>query len=568
VTHLPPTDHDPFPLPTPDHWRTRVEKELGGADFEKTLVSHLPGGVETPPLFTRPPGETDPSGFPGLWPNTRGAEALGRSEEWEIVVAGDPSPERDELRDPLANLARDGTLPGSLEGEFVEMAKRVREIPSAVGISTVVYHDAGAHPIEELGLALATGLEYLRRLEKEGIEPREAAGRIVFRFAVDRDIFVEIAKLRAARLAWSRLLAACGAADAPPMRIHVETSSRSLSRRDPWTNMLRVTTEVFAAICAGADTIIAAPFDQALGVPEELGRRIARNTGRILREESHLGRVIDPAGGSWYVEELTQRLARGGWDEMREIEKEGGMARALLSGEIGRRVAESAEEREARLATRKLPVTGVSEYPDVDELLVREAPAPRPRLPLRPEPDGDAPRIDPFLPRRDAAPFEALRDAADAAVTRPSIFLANLGPPPEHRARTGFAQNFFRVAGFEILSDDGTGEAGPTEAAEALAKRFRSSGASIACLCGTDERYGELALEVARSLTGAGAKRILFAGRGGKREAQYREAGIETFIHVGCDIIDILSSLLATCGIAADGDPKRNEHLEKQGGMA
>ena len=533
------SDPSAFPVPSPATWRARVEKELGDADFERTLVTRLPGGLEIQPLYASPDGAPDPAGFPGLGPQVRGPLVLGTETGWEIVPFDDDH--HDLLRDPLGDLARDGFLAASLDDALAELAPPTQDTTRDVGISTITHHDAGAHPTQELGFALATGLEYLRRLEAKGIEPREAAGRIVFRFAIDRDVFVEIAKLRAARLAWSRLLVACGVTDPPPIPIHVETSARTLSRRDPWTNMLRVTTQVFAAICGGADAIRSAPFDAALGVPEGLGRRVARNTQLILREESHLAHVLDPAGGSWYVEELTDRLARDAWDEMRIIEGAGGMARALVDGEIRRRVDESWQERLAGLATRKLPVTGVSEYPDVDELLPRPAPPPPPA-----PPHDAGVRIEPFPRRRDAAPFEAMRDAADAAATRPAVFLATLGPLPEHRTRAIFAENFFRVAGFEVIADPGTGEEVPADAARSLAKRFAESGAPIACLCGSDVRYPEFTPATARALREAGAKTLLLAGHGGEQEADYRAAGIDTFIHLRSNLLEILTGLLAT----------------------
>jgi methylmalonyl-CoA mutase len=205
--------------------------------------------------------------------------------------------------DPLGALARDGELPGSLSSLEDEMAGLAAYCQSrlprsrGIGVSTLPYHDAGAHPVQELAYALATGVHYLRCLEAAGVEPQAAIDQVLFQFAVGRHLFTEIAKLRAARLLWARMATACGVEKPSPARIHATTSARTLTRRDPWNNLLRVTTQVFAAIAGGADAITSSSFDAALGRPGADGRRLARNTQTILAEEAHLGRVLDPAGG-------------------------------------------------------------------------------------------------------------------------------------------------------------------------------------------------------------------------------------------------------------------------------
>jgi len=526
-----PTPDTAFPEVSFDEWRARVVDELGDADFARALVSRLPGGIEVQPLYARSPDTPDdPAGLPGMPPATRGATPGGTSGGWEIVEHG----EEPALHDPLGELARTGAVSGGLDAAFAEP-----EAP--FGVSTVPHHDAGATAVQELAFALATGVEYLRRLEAAGIEPAASAARLTFRFAIDRDLFAEIAKLRAARALWSRVLAACGL-DAPsPMRIHAVTSARTLARRDPWTNMLRVTTQVFAAICGGADTITAAPFDAALGEPGELGRRLARNTQTILAEEGHVGEVVDPAGGSWYVEELTERMARLAWDEFRSLEAVGGMTRALLDGEVRRRLDASWEERLADLAIRRIPVTGISEFPDTDALLDRDAPPA--------ETDGGGERlVEPLPRRRDAAPFEALRDTADARPVRPAVYLANLGPPVEHRARAVFAENLFRIGGFDVAQGDGAGDADPPANARELVEGFQASGASFACLCGADSRYPEAVPGAAEALKAAGARAVLVAGRAGEHEAAWRTAGVDDFVHLGMDVLELLGRLLVAGG--------------------
>ncbi|MEW6072662.1 MAG: methylmalonyl-CoA mutase family protein [Planctomycetota bacterium] len=537
------TDAGPaFPIVSLAAWRARVEEELGSAELTD-------GGLDVAPLYTRRAGaEDDPAGFPGLWPGTRGATPGGRREGPErIAVAAIPA-----FRDPLGELAASGAVAGGLEAAFAALVRAVAAAGPGdrpAGISTLPYHEAGATPLQELALALASGIAVLRHLEAAGIAPANGAARIAFRFAVDRDVFAEIAKLRAARALWSRVLAACGVLDPPPMWVHAVGSPRALARRDPWTNVLRGTTQMFAAICGGAGAVTALPFDSAGGAPSELGLRLARNTLAILVEESRLGRVIDPAGGSWYVEERTEAMARGAWEELRSLEAAGGLPAALLSGEVRRRLDASWAERRAAIAHRRLPITGVSEFPAADAPLRRE-PVPPP-----PPPAPGVARIAPLPRRRDAAPFEALRDAADALPARPAIHLANLGPAGEHRSRAIFAASLFRAGGFLIVEEEGTGDAAPAAAAALLAARFRASGAGASCLCGADSRYAAAVPGAAAALREAGARPVLLAGRPGERESLWRAAGVDGFVHAGLDMLAVLTDLLAAHGARPPEEP-------------
>ena len=543
----PPRPPAPFPPVDYAEWRARTEEELGDRDFARTLVTRNASGIEVQPLYTAPvPPVDDPAGFPGLWPATRGAVAAGREGAWTMFVAGEERPRAD----PLGELARTGSVAGGLDAAFEALASLVvQAVPDGhpLEASTVPYHGAGATAVQELACALSTALEYLRALEHEGIEVATAASRIALRFAIGRDVFAEIAKLRAARALWSRVLAACGAPEAPPLWIHAETSPRTLTCRDPWTNILRVTTQTFAAICGGADAITTSPFDAALGLPEEQGRRLARNTQLILAEESHVGRVVDPAGGSWYVEQLTEQLARAAWAELRSLERVGGMVKALLDGEVHRRLEESWTARRSAIAHRRIPVTGVSEFPTDEPLLVRRtrtADVLGTRL------------IDPLPQHRDAAPFEELRDAAEELAPRPVVFLALLGSPAAHSARAAFARNLFAAGGFHVVEGEGTGDADPAAAAARLTADAGTSGAVLACLCGADAHYASHAPSAARALRGAGMRRVLLAGKAGEREAELRDAGVDDFLFLGMDALALLSTLLEPCGAPAAEDAR------------
>lgn len=282
--------------------------------------------------------------------------------------------------DPLAALAADGALPAALPALEEQMAALAAhcagELPHAraVSVSTEPYHAAGADAAQELGWMLATAVAYLRRLTAAGLALPAAAAQIALVLPVDSDLFLGIAKLRAARLLWSKALAACGVEeDTPPPWVHAVSSERGLTRRDPWDNGLRVTGEMLAAACGGADGVTPAAYDRALGQPGELGRRVARNTPLILAEESHLGRVADPGGGSYYLESLTDALGRVAWEVFRAAERGGGMAEMLASGALRRAVEESWEK-------RRRAITEVSELAD------REEDHPAPPAPLPPSP--------------------------------------------------------------------------------------------------------------------------------------------------------------------------------------
>jgi methylmalonyl-CoA mutase len=268
--------------------------------------------------------------------------------------------------DPLAALASDGRVPASLDDLKAEMRQLTSYchawLPSAtaVAISDLPCNAAGASASEELGMTAATLVEYLRWLASEGLDPELAAPHILLRSAVDRDVFLGIAKLRALRVLWGKIVHAAGVAAPPPARIHAVTSQRPLAARDPWVNMLRATTQSFAAVVGGADYVTTSAWDSPLGRPTAGARRLARNTQSVLGHESALGRVLDPAGGSHYLETLTDELARCGWAVMQEIEGAGGAAKTLASGWLGSRLAASWEARRAGVAGGELLVTGVN----------------------------------------------------------------------------------------------------------------------------------------------------------------------------------------------------------------
>jgi methylmalonyl-CoA mutase len=427
--------------------------------------------------------------------------------------------------DPIGLRARSGA-PAELAllGELAALAADHPNLRVAT-VDGTVYHDAGGSDSDELGVAAAVGIAYLRALSDAGRTVDEALDALEFRYALSADQFLSIAKLRAARRIWDRIAELCAAGpDRAGQRQHAVTSAAMMTRRDPWVNLLRATIACFAAAVGGAQAITVAPFDAAIGRCDELARRLARNTQSVLHDESSLARVIDAAGGSWYIESLTDQLAEAAWTKFTAIERAGGALAALDDGTVERLLATARDQRRDDIAHRRAPITGVSEFAFIGEEPVLRPPAPA-------EPTGGA------LPRlRYAQDFEALRDRADAAASRPVAFLAALGPVSAHSARVAFAANLFQAGGIEPVV--GTGEL------EQIVAAFRASGSSVACLCSADRIYADAAAAAAEALRAAGAAHIWLAGQPGA------VPGVDGYLFTGVDALGVLSTTLEKLGVA------------------
>ncbi|MFC3891798.1 methylmalonyl-CoA mutase family protein [Lentzea rhizosphaerae] len=561
-----------FPSASREQWRELVDAVLRktGASFD-SLVTKTYDGIELQPLYTlddalpayalvpakqgwdvrQRHSVPDPvaimndleGGVTSLW-LALPASSLERVLDGvyldlaPIVLDGDVEAARTMLRiydqAPLLATEVRGNLALVPSGEALDVIRQaVEQFP---GLRTVVvdalpFHDAGGSDAEELGASLALAVSYLRALTDAGLGVEQAFAQLEFRYAATADQFTTIAKLRAARRLFARVAEVSGV-DVPQVQ-HAVTSSAMMTRRDPWVNMLRTTVACLSAGLGGADSVTVQPFDAAIGLPDEFARRVARNTQNLLLEESHLGEVIDPAAGSWYVEKLTDALAGEAWSWFQEIERAGGLPAAREV--VASRIAATWEKRSARLADRSDPITGVSEFPNLGEKpVVRE-----PGIDSDSQaPWGDAPPIpslssgsDSFgLPRvRYAQAFEELRDLADAQPERPQVFLATLGPVAAHTARATFAANLFNAGGFA------TPNAGPTKSPEDVAEQFKASGAKIAVLCGSDTSYADQAVPTVEALRKAGAQRVLLAGK--KSDAQ-----VDGFVYMGCPALEILNS--------------------------
>jgi len=395
----------------------------------------------------------------------------------------------------------------------------------AVTVDAAALHNLGASASLELAGALAAGVAYLRLLTESGLSAADALRQLSFRFAADDDQFATIAKLRAARRLWARVAEVVGAPDSGAATIHAVTSKAMMSQRDPWVNMLRTTLAAFAAGVGGADTVLVETFDAAIdgglpGTAVTFSRRMARNTQLLLLEESHLGRVVDPSGGSWFVEDLTDQLAQQAWTKFQELESLGGFvaARDHLSAQI----AEVAARRADDIAHRRTALTGVNEFPNLAETPLAQT--------------DSFPGVV-----RYAAAFEALRNRSDAYLAktgkRPQAVLLPVGPLAEHNIRTTFASNLLASGGIEAVNPG-------TVAAEGVAAA--AAGQVAAVVCGTDARYADEASDVIKAARAAGVAHVYLAGP----EKSVADAADkpDEYLTMKIDAVEALSTLLTRLG--------------------
>lgn len=511
--------------------------------------------------------------------------AVGNEAELAVMFAAAvPDADREDALiafniDPIAAFARTGRCDSSLAdciGSDVAISRSLAEAfpkSTVLRVDARVVHEAGGTEIQELAYLAASFATYMRAAIDAGVEPSRAGRGTLFTVAVGSDYHVEIPKLRAARRILGRVAEAFGAEGS--IQLQAVTSRRMLAARDAWTNLLRNTAACFAAGVGGADIVTVRTFTDALGHAGPLARRMARNTQVIAQEESGLGRVIDPPGGSWAFDQITEQLSQASWAAFQEIERAGGIGTLLEQGHFQAEVAEARQTRRRAVATRKEWVTGVNDFPDLEEITpatveltnavkettddTGEAGLPErtyeailsaanagfafEQLSTARQAEAET-HCDPLWPIRLAEPFEALRDVADQrreAGKAPRIFLAALGPLADHSARLTYATNFFAAGGIVATPSAGT--------AEDLAEAFKASGCALACICGTDVRYEAEAEEAARKLRTAGASRLYLAGKPGQMKEAYLDSGIDEFIFVGVDVVASLELAHAELGL-------------------
>jgi methylmalonyl-CoA mutase len=482
--------------------------------------------------------------------------------------------------DPIGAFARSGAAESDLPDAVARAGAFAAEADVLVGPDVTllradasVYGEAGASPALELALAVATATEYLRACEAAGLSPEKAAARIEIVLSVGADQFLEIARLRAVRRLWARVLELSGVPEeARRSKVVARTSARIFTGVDPWVNLLRGTTATFAAAVGGADSISVSSFDLQRGDASELGRRIARNTQLILMHESSLGHVGDPGGGSWYVEDLTDQVAAAAWSELTEVDGAGGVAQALLSGALREKIDASVAARREKVVTRKCELTGVNAFPLLGDdgfsdpaTAVQAQRAAATDAAVEPSTDfatlveraaagastgqlaaarGLAGRMTgEALPiQRESEPFEALRSAASGSGAK--VFLACLGTNAEHNVAATWAANFFGAGGIESVQSE------PVLDAATAGDAFAGSGATIAAICaGKTAEADQIAAAVA-GLKSAGATKVYLApGSADAADA----AGADLGVKDGVDMGQVLADALAACGVSTGG---------------
>lgn len=548
-----------FTHPSPDETNTEILRDLerGVSSIELSVDGSGADGVQlcTAEDFKTALAGVDASLAPVALDSAKGmgARAAALLAEWGAGQGDTAKLKLGFNLDPLGALARTGRIEGGLDAAFAKTGALAGVLAEKFPAATLLradgrlVHEAGGSEAQELGAMIASAIDTLSRLDGT-LDTKTAAGRTLFTVSLDANYGLGIAKLRAARRLWARCLEALGL-DAQPMKLQGVTSARMLTRYDPWTNMLRGTAAAFAGAVGGADILTVRAFNESLGLPEELGRRIARNTQIIAMEESQLGRVADPTGGAWFTEALADDLAQAAWAEFQTIESEGGYGASLLSGAFVARVAAVRDARAKDIAKRKIPLTGVSEYPLLEEIEapVAEVSPPKARVisdtalktfvPDLPKRGADA-VAEALAPIRLAAPFEALRDAAARAPKPPAVFLATLGSLAEFTPRADFARNLFAAGGIAAKE----APVSPRDPAE-LAAAFKASGCRLAVLCGNDNGYEASAVAAAEALKKAGASQVWLAGK-------FEGAGIDTNLFMGADVLHLLQLAHAELGVA------------------
>jgi len=446
--------------------------------------------------------------------------------------------------DPLGRLMTNGTLCIPEDKGFDYLALLTKDTLPFPGLRNIRvsgrnYKDAGSDSVTELAFSLSMGVEYLDQLIRRGLSASEAAGKISFCFGTGPDYFIEIAKLRAARILWSLILERFmpGESSMPPMRIHSVTTAWNSTVYDPYVNMLRTQGEAMSAVIGGTDSLTILPFDNAFSSGGEFPGRIARNQQLILKEEAFFDKVADPSAGSYYIENLTSLMAEKTWQLFIETEKAGGFLSCLKSGVIQEKILSISARRRSDISRRKEVLVGTSKYPDPDERITPDA------VPLfskgGPGESVDLP-VRPVKSSRAAEEIEKIRIAVEKARVRPEVFLLTIGNPVFAKARAQFTAGFFGCAGYRIIDNEvfRTPEDGTKAAME--------SGAGIVVICSSDEEYAQVAPGIFRSLGGHAV--VVIAGNP-ESAGELQAAGITNFISIRSDLCETLNYYNRILGI-------------------
>lgn len=477
------------------------------------------------------------------------------------------------LYDPFTYVLLNGQLPkpkNELKSDIVQQVQfTAQQLPAVrpLGIDARTFHNTGSTIVQELAFAVAGASEYLSILSEADLEIHEVTKSLHFSFSIGSSYFLEIAKLRAARLLWKNLIKGYGGDPHEEMYLHAETSQWNKTLYDPYTNMLRTSTEGMSGAIAGCDSMTILPFDQHFRQPDEFSKRIARNQQIILSEEAYLDKVADPAAGSYYVEKLTEDLGKQAWDLFQQIETEGGLLKAIENGTVQSAIQDSQQKRDQAIAKRERIFVGTNQYSNPDdamadkvesgyktvslveseddiELDIQDLPTDLSEALSKGAPIGDlVPHLFDFgkhyirtvSPYRGAQSFEEIRLATETHEKTPQVLTLPLGNRKMRKARSTFASNFFGCVGYDIEEPIGF------EDEEAAIKAVKEQQPDIAVICSSDKEYKQLVPAISNALKELDKSPILvLAGYPKENIENYKEAGIDEFIYSKCNVLDTL----------------------------
>ena len=452
--------------------------------------------------------------------------------------------------DPISKMMQKGKDVSAVIATGKELVETLAAYPHfrCIAVNSVQLNNAGAYIYQELGYALTWGNEYLNQLVEAGVPAALAAKKIKFNFGISSNYFMEIAKFRAARMLWADIVKQyapkCPRTDckntgadgtcycACKMVAHAETSNFNLTLFDAHVNLLRTQTEAMSAAIAGVNSITVSPFDKAYETPDDFSERIARNQQLLLKEESHLNRIVDPAAGSYYIENLTVAIAKQAWDLFLAVEEAGGMLQAVKAGSIQEAVNQSNKARHEAVSKRKEILLGTNQYPNFNELAGDKRPLDGcKKCGCGGEAHEEEGTLAKLETARAASEFEALRLETENSGKRPKAFMLTIGNLAMRQARAQFSCNFLACAGYQVI--DNLGFASVEEGIEAAMK----AQADIVVICSSDDEYAEYAIPAFKALNGRAM--FIVAGAPACME-ELKAAGIENFIHVRCNVLETL----------------------------
>ncbi len=502
-----------------EQWMEKVTADLKGADFEKKLVWKTNEGFKVKPFYRMEDleGLKTTDALPGEFPYLRGTKK--NNNEWLV---------RQEIK---------VECPKEANAKALDILNK--------GVDSLSFHvkakELNAEYIETL---------LNNQLTDAGIPAATVAKKIKFNFGISSNYFLEIAKFRAARMLWANIVASyhpeclrdCdnkGANGecrcAAKMAVHAETSTFNLTLFDAHVNLLRTQTEAMSAALAGVDSMTVVPFDKTYSTPDEFSERLARNQQLLLKEESHFDKVIDPAAGSYYIENLTVSIAKQAWELFLAVEEAGGFYAALKAGTVQAAVNESNKARHKAVAQRREVLLGTNQFPNFNEKAGEKQP-----IEAKCCCGGDAHTcekdVDTLVFDRAASEFEALRLETEASGKRPKAFMLTIGNLAMRQARAQYSCNFLACAGYEVIDNLGF------ETVEAGVEAAMAAKADIVVLCSSDDEYAEYAVPAYHALNG----RAMFIVAGAPAcMDELKAAGIENFIHVRVNVLDTLKEFNA-----------------------